>query len=77
MFTELRKKYISRYYWNRPSMHKFISLIRPRVGIVFSFTNVKCICLHVTRYFGQYNYCKYMHIVKIRYTFSADTFHKY
>ena len=27
MLTELRKKYISRYYWNRPSMHKFISLI--------------------------------------------------
>ena len=27
MFVELRKKYISRYYWNRPSMHKFISLI--------------------------------------------------
>ena len=24
MFVELRKKYISRYYWNRPSMHKFI-----------------------------------------------------
>ena len=27
MFVELRKKYISRYYRNRPSMHKFISLI--------------------------------------------------
>ena len=27
MYTELRRKYISKYYWHRPSMFKFVELI--------------------------------------------------
>lgn len=26
-YTELRKKYLSKYYWQRPSMFKFVDLI--------------------------------------------------
>ena len=41
MFTELRKN-ISMYYWNRPSMHKFISLInnQNQTCVWYSFVHV-------------------------------------
>ena len=27
-FSELRRNYLSRYYWQRPSMFKFVELIK-------------------------------------------------
>ena len=27
MYLDLREKYISKYYWKRPNMHKFVELI--------------------------------------------------
>ena len=35
-YKDLRKQYISQYYWRRPSMFKFIDLINS--------SNINCIC---------------------------------
>ena len=41
-YTELRKKYIPKYYWNRPSMFKLIELLNMlRNIIIFIFQAFK------------------------------------